>query len=107
MMPINPKSSWRIGLARLIAVTADIVQLAIFPWVIEGAASPVDDVLDVVVAALLTLLVGWHIAFLPSFIVKLIPFADLAPTWTVAIFVATRGKNAQPALEVKEETNSR
>ena len=48
--------------------------------------------LDVVVAIVLTLLVGWHIAFIPSFIIKALPFADMAPTWTIAVLIATRVK---------------
>jgi hypothetical protein len=59
---------------------------------VEGFVSPFDAVLDVIVAVVLTLLVGWHIAFIPSFIIKALPFADLAPTWTLAILIATRGR---------------
>jgi hypothetical protein len=72
-------------------VAADVVQIAIFPAFIPGAVSPWDDGLDFLVALILILLAGWHIAFLPSFIVKLVPVADLAPTWTIAVFIATRG----------------
>jgi hypothetical protein len=88
--PPARRSPPRIWLARAIAVAADVLQIAVFPAFVEGAFSPLDDVLDVVVAAALTLLVGWHIAFLPSFVVKLMPMADLAPTWTIAILIATR-----------------
>ncbi len=89
------KSSGRIWLARGIAVAADIAQIALFPVLFEGFASPLDAVVDVAVAVVLTLLVGWHIAFIPSFIVKALPFADLAPTWTVAVLFATRGKKPE------------
>jgi hypothetical protein len=92
----NTKSPRRIWLARAAAVVADVVQVGILPVSIQGALSPVDDGLDLVVAAILTLLVGWHIAFLPSFIVKLVPVADLAPTWTIAVLIATRGKTSKP-----------
>jgi hypothetical protein len=49
--------------------------------------------------------VGWHLAFLPSFVVKVLPVADLAPTWTIAIFFATRQKSVstQPPTEVYAE----
>jgi hypothetical protein len=86
-----PKPRWRIWLARGIAIAADVLQVGLSPWTAEGAFSPINDGLDFVVAVILTLLVGWHIAFVPSFIVKLLPIADLAPTWTVAVFIATRG----------------
>jgi len=54
--------------------------------------SPVNDVLDVAVALLLIFLVGWHIAFLPTFVAKEVPLLNLAPTWTIAVFVVTRDK---------------
>jgi len=85
-------SPQRIWLARGIAVAADIVQIVFFGIMAEGFASPVDAVVDVIVAIALTLLVGWHIAFIPSFIIKALPFADLAPTWTIAVLIATRGR---------------
>jgi hypothetical protein len=88
------RSAQRIWLARAIAIAADVVQIGVFPYVIEGALSPLDDVLDVVVAVMLIVLLGWHIAFLPSFLVKMLPFADLAPTWTVAVFIASGGKHS-------------
>ena len=101
------KTSRRIWAARGVAMLADAIQLAIFPAVIEGAFSPVDDVFDLLVAGVLTLLVGWHIAFIPSFIVKLMPVADLAPTWTVAIFIATWGsKPADDAVVAKAQFNA-
>jgi hypothetical protein len=92
--PISPRalSSRRIWLARGLAVAADLAQIVFFPALSEGFASPFDAALDVIVAILLTLLVGWHIAFIPSFIIKALPFADIAPTWTVAVLFATRSR---------------
>jgi hypothetical protein len=95
-MILKENRSLRVWLARGIAVAADGVQLALFPVTVEGAMSPVDDALDVVVAVLLTALLGWHIAFVPSFVIKLLPFADLAPSWTIAVLIATRGGAAPP-----------
>jgi hypothetical protein len=83
-------SARRVWLARSVAVAADVLQIAVSPAVFQGALSPLDDLLDVAVCVILILLVGWHIAFLPSFIVKVAPFADLAPTWTIAVLIATR-----------------
>jgi hypothetical protein len=56
-----------------------------------GAASPVNDALDVAVGAILIRLLGWHWAFLPAFLAELVPGVDLVPTWTAAVFLATRG----------------
>lgn len=82
----------RIRAARLIAIAADFLQIALFPLFGEGFVSVLDDALDVVVCIVLTMLVGWNFAFLPSFVVKVMPIADLAPTWTIAAFFATRRK---------------
>ena len=92
MTSANPRpiSLRRIWIARAIAIVADALEITVFPAFVEGFFSPASDVLDVVVCVALTLLVGWHIAYLPSFIIKAAPFADLAPTWTIAVFIATR-----------------
>jgi hypothetical protein len=52
---------------------------------LEGALSPLDDVVDFAVAAVLVNLLGWHWEFLPSFLGKLVPGADLVPFWTLAV----------------------
>ncbi len=90
-------STRRIWIAWTIAVAADLVQIAIFPYFFEGLLSPVNAALDVVAGITLILLVGWHIAFLPGFVIEMVPFADLAPTWTLAVFIATRGRSGAGA----------
>jgi len=69
----------------VLAIAADITQMIGFPLFLEGAASPADDILDLCMAALLSLLLGWHWEFLPSFAGKLVPGVDLAPLWTLAV----------------------
>jgi hypothetical protein len=86
----------RVRAARIVAIAADIVQIAVMPVFAEGFASPANDALDVAVGVTMTLLVGWHWAFLPSFLAKLVPFFDLVPTWTAAVFLATRGQGKRP-----------
>jgi len=83
-------SSGRVRLARAIAISADFLQIVAFPLFLPGAASPWNDALDLAVAAALTLLLGWHWAFLPSFIAEIVPGLDLVPTWTAAAFFVTR-----------------
>jgi hypothetical protein len=85
-----PKSPRTIWIARAIAVAADILQIAVFPASVEGFLSPLSDGIDIVVCLVLTFLLGWHIVFLPTFIIKSLPFADLAPTWTIAVLIVTR-----------------
>jgi hypothetical protein len=77
-------------MAWLVAMAADFLQLAAWPFFVEGGWSLADAVLDVVVAALLSRLLGWHWAFLPSLVAELIPGVDLFPTWTAAVFYVTR-----------------
>lgn len=77
--------------AWIVAIAADVLQWVIAPLVAAGGASIPDDIIDVVVAGLLIKLLGWHWAFAPSFVVKLIPVADFVPTWTMAVWIATRG----------------
>jgi len=68
-----------------LAVIADVVQMAIFPLFIEGAASPADDVLDLAIAGVLTYLLGWHWEFAPSFLGELVPGLNFVPLWTLAV----------------------
>jgi hypothetical protein len=82
----------RIWLARGIAAVADFIQIVGYPAFIEGVFSPFNDVLDVVVAVLMVWLLGWHIAFLPTIFIKSLPVVDVAPSWTLAVFIVTRGK---------------
>ena len=82
----------RVLLARVLAIAVDFLQIAVFPLFLAGASSPADDAVDVATAAAMVALVGWHWAFLPSFVTKLVPFWDLVPTWTAAVFLATRGR---------------
>ena len=86
----------RVAIARTLAVGADCLQIGLFPLFFEGLASPLDVGLDVRMCGTMIWLVGWHIAFLPSFLIKSIPFADLAPTWTIAVWIATRKQSEPP-----------
>ena len=85
----NMKSSEH-RLAWLVAMAADTLQIAVFPAFMEGALSPLDDALDVIVAATLWRLLGWHWALLPTMAAELVPGLDLIPTWTAAVFLITR-----------------
>jgi hypothetical protein len=48
--------------------------------------------LDVVTMVAMWVLVGFHWAFLPSFVTEAIPYLNLAPLWTLAVALATRGR---------------
>jgi hypothetical protein len=94
----------RILAARLIAIVADAVQIALVPIFAEGAASMVNDALDVVVGITMIVLVGWNWVFLPALFAELIPMVDLAPTWTIAVLIATRGGGTSAAWTTPSTT---
>ncbi|HYW41053.1 MAG TPA: hypothetical protein VE957_23320 [Terriglobales bacterium] len=79
-------------LAWAVAIAADTLQIVAFPLFAEGAISPADSILDLIVAFVMIRLLGWHWAFLPTAAAKLIPGADLIPTWTAAVWFVTRQK---------------
>jgi hypothetical protein len=89
--PSTPATS-RVWLARVLAVAADAVQIVFLPLFGEGFASPLNDALDLLVGFTLIGLVGWHWAFLPSFAAELVPGLDIFPSWTTAVWFATRGR---------------
>jgi hypothetical protein len=79
-------------LAWAIAIAADTLQIAAFPFFAEGGVSPADSALDLIVAFMMIRLLGWHWAFLPTLAAELVPGADLFPTWTAAVWFVTRQK---------------
>jgi hypothetical protein len=82
-LSISPGPRMKVALA--VAIIADLLQMVVFPLVIEGAASPADDLIDLGVAAIMSSLLGWHWEFAPSFLGKLVPGLDLIPLWTMAV----------------------
>lgn len=83
--PVTLSRAPQLKLAFVLALAADALQLAVIPLFIEGAESPLADAVDVVMAAVLCFLLGWHWEFLPSFLGKLVPGVDLVPLWTLAV----------------------
>jgi hypothetical protein len=92
--PAAPPGSARRRTAFAVAIAADLLQWVLVPLFTAVAVSPFDDVLDVMVAVVMVRLLGWHWAFLPAFVAELVPFVDLVPAWTLAVWVATRGRRA-------------
>jgi hypothetical protein len=76
---LHPKlSRARVAAALAVAVIADGLQLLLGPVGWAG----LDDVIDVVAMALTTLALGFHVLFLPTFVLELAPVAGMLPTWT-------------------------
>ena len=85
-----PLSRTRIRVAWAIALAVDAIQIP------ATAAGPVgwfiDVGLDLIIMAVMWVLLGFHWAFLPSFLTESIPYLNLAPFWTLAVALATRGR---------------
>ena len=82
----------RILIARVLAIVVDLAQYALLPV----ALTPLNNVIDTATALVMVALLGWHWAFLPAFLTELVPFVDLVPTWTIAVYLATRGQDVTP-----------
>jgi len=80
----------RFRAAILVAIAADAVQIFGLPLFVEGAISPLDDLLDFIAAFALTRLVGWHWEFAPSLVAELVPGLNLVPFWTFAVLAVYR-----------------
>jgi hypothetical protein len=100
----------RVRLAYAVAVTTDVVQLLLGPLGWVGA----DEVLDLVATTLTWRLLGFHPLLLPTFVIELLPFSDMLPTWTgcVALVVAARKRqqaaspppaDSRPVIDVKAD----
>ena len=100
---LSPRIRMRAALA--LAIAADLLQIAVFPMFIEGAASPADDLLDLGMAGAMSFLLGWHWEFVPSFFAKLVPGVDFVPLWTMAVanvYRKSRRVEATPEGQVIE-----
>jgi hypothetical protein len=73
-----------------LALVADALQIVLLPLFGEGALSPINDLLDIAVGWTLIRLLGWHWAFLPTFVAEMVPGIDLVPSWTLAVLIVTR-----------------
>jgi len=84
----------RVWIAYAVAVVVDILQFVLGPlgWAFA------DEILDVAAMALMWRLIGFHPLLLPTFVLEVVPIADLLPAWTacVALVVALRRKEQAP-----------
>src|SRR5438270_12250906 len=78
--------SRKLRAAWVVAMAADSIQILAWPLFAPGGCSPADTAIDLGVALILSRLLGWHWAFLPTLLAELIPGLDLFPTWTAAVF---------------------
>jgi len=79
---LRPTLTWpRVALALVVAVAADVMQFVLGPL---GWFFP-DEAIDVIAMIATTLAIGFHPLLLPTFILELLPVADLWPSWTVCV----------------------
>ena len=83
----------RIWFAFSVAVITDAAQVLLGPlgWAFA------DETLDLIAMVLTCAALGFHMLLLPTFVIELIPVADMLPTWTgcVAAVVVLRRKSRQ------------
>jgi hypothetical protein len=98
MTPSRARAAW------IVALLADAIQIVLLPFT-ATLSTWGDKPLDLVVMLALWRLIGWHWLLLPSFLVELFPYVDVAPTWTLAVWLVTRraggrglGTSGEPAV---------
>ncbi len=74
-----------LRIALSVAILADGIQILVLPLFASGGFSPADTVIDMATALIISKLLGWHWAFLPTMFAEVMPVFDLFPTWTAAV----------------------
>ena len=85
-LPVTKK---QLKMARAVAIAADVTQIILVPFFVEGFFSPLNDLLDIAVCATLSSIIGFHWSFLPAAVIEDLPVLDEIPTWTLAVLIAT------------------
>ena len=90
-----PLTLLRTILALAIAVAADGLQLLLaeFGWF------GLDQAIDCVAMILISRTIGFHVLFLPTFVIELVPLLEDLPTWTActaAVIVLRKREQNKP-----------
>lgn len=91
----------RIAVALGVAMLADGLQILMGPlgWTF------VDEIIDVVALALIWRAIGFHVLLLPTFVIEIVPIADMLPTWTgCVVTVLALRKGRQGTTNPAEQT---
>ncbi len=86
----------RMAVALIVALAADGLQL------LMQAVPLAPQLLDVAAMVLVTVAIGFHVLFLPSFVLELVPILNDFPTWTgcvIAVFALRRREARMPTSE--------
>jgi hypothetical protein len=78
----------RVRSAYAVAIVTDVLQMILGPF---GWAFA-DEILDIIAAAAMWRLLGFHPLLLPTLVVEFLPVSDLLPLWSgcVALVIAIR-----------------
>ena len=89
---MKPLSRGRIAAAIAVAIAADAFSFVIGPFGFTFA----DEIVDVAVMGIECWLLGFHLLFLPTFVLEILPVADMIPTWTACVLtvIAIRRRQA-------------
>ena len=92
LFDVPPLTRTRVRLAYAIAIATDVLQLLLGPF---GWAF-IDEGLDVIAMLAISRVIGFHVVFLPTFVLEFLPGAGMLPTWTgaVALVVGLRRRSA-------------
>jgi hypothetical protein len=90
----------RIRSAYAVGAITDALQLILGPFGWTFA----DEVLDVIAMIAISRLIGFHPLLLPTFVLELVPIADLLPSWTASVALVhtlrKREGSQQPHIDV-------
>lgn len=87
LIPKPPISRRQKRMALAVAGFVDFIQIAVFPLFFEGGISPFDDALDIAAAVALMAICGFKWQFVLAFVLELVPFVDILPTWTAVVLL--------------------
>ena len=85
------KTTTRHRLAWAVALGVDALQVGLIP-VTASLSTWINAPLDLATMAVLWMLTGWHLAYLPTLALELLPWVEAVPSWTLAVWMATRPK---------------
>jgi len=107
-LPAKPSlSRRRAAIALTVAIATDLLQLPAAVAMLASTAAifgaPADVPLEGIIAALDIAasiieirLLGFHWLLLPTFVLKAVPLADVAPTWTLCVLYLVRRSRRTP-----------
>ena len=95
-LAVRPLTRRRKRVALAVAAASDLGRLVFAPAFIEGAASPLDIVVDAVTAIAILFIVGFEWRLAIALVAELVPGLDLFPSWTAVVLSLSAEAKALP-----------